>query len=96
MRAPLRFICPECGKETYVEEEICNVTMWNAIEMFYDGTYETSFEDCDDYSVNQADFRYSCGGCGAPILEHTGSAHDARRKLYGYLSEQPYNRISTE
>lgn len=82
----LKFICPHCGKETYIQERIEPVVQWNSIEMYADGTYSTCFEDNDEYDeIPEKTHRFLCGWCNEDLFPEVVGCYEARRKLYEYL-----------
>ena len=82
----LKFVCPHCGKDTYVQERVEPVVEWNSIDMYADGTYCTTFEDDDEYEPGpEKTYRYLCGWCNEDLFPEVTGGHKARRKLYEYL-----------
>lgn len=90
----LKFVCPHCGKDTYVQERVEGVTQYNSVEMYANGVYHMTFEDSDDWDEhprNSRTFRYLCGHCSEDLLPESSDCYEARRKLYEYLLKLPCN-----
>ena len=84
----LKFICPNCGKETKIEVVMDHCVVSETVEFEDDGEAIYGFSE-----VNEShNVRYQCFKCGYVIPVEPDDVGDDI--LFEWLKEQPYNKVT--